>query len=226
MNGPFPGVSRRGLLLGGVAAGVAMLGRGVFAEHLDATPAIEEGPYYPYHHLPLDTDNDLIVVGNSTTEAVGTVTHLGGRILDSSGNPIKNALVEIWQCDANGVYIEMGTAPNEDKNFQGYGKFMTGADGGYRFRTIKPVPYNGRLAPHIHFIIKKGSQRLLTTQLFIRGYKDNTRDGVYRQINDPVDRELASADFLAVKGSKIGELSANFDVIVGRTPADQDDHTH
>ena len=78
---------------------------GVFAQHLDDTPPVEEGPFYPYHDMPLDMDNDLIIVGNSTTPAVGQITHLGGRILDSDGNPIKNALVEIWQCDSNGLYI-------------------------------------------------------------------------------------------------------------------------
>src|SRR5215813_11814990 len=76
---------------------------GVFAEELARTPRLTEGPFYP-DKLPLDTDNDLIIVNNSVTPAVGEVTHLTGRIRSSSGEPIKDAVVEIWQCDANAVY--------------------------------------------------------------------------------------------------------------------------
>src|SRR3954463_9168978 len=77
---------------------------GAFAEELIRTPRQTEGPFYP-DHLPLDTDNDLIIVNDATTPAVGEITHLTGRILDASGEPIRNALVEIWQADGNGVYL-------------------------------------------------------------------------------------------------------------------------
>src|SRR5688572_9822271 len=77
---------------------------GVFAEELTRTPAQTEGPFYP-DHLPLDTDNDLLVLNDAITPAVGEVTWLSGRVLDARGEPIRNALVEIWQCDNNGVYI-------------------------------------------------------------------------------------------------------------------------
>src|SRR3954466_972742 len=59
---------------------------GAFAEQLARTPALTEGPFYP-DKLPLDKDNDLIVVGDSTTPAVGEVTHLTGRVLDINGDP-------------------------------------------------------------------------------------------------------------------------------------------
>ena len=225
MRGDLSYPTRRQVLLGTLSAGaLAFFTPGVFAGHLDATPAVEEGPFYPYQNMPLDTDNDLIIVSNSVMPAVGEITHLVGRVLDANGTPIKDALVEIWQCDAHGIYAAQGPVAGKEKNFQGYGKFSTGADGAYRFRTIKPVPYSGRLAPHIHFKIRKGGQELLTTQMYIRGYADNVRDGVYMSVRDPVDRELTLVDFKAVKDSKIGELAATFDVVVGRTPADTDDH--
>ena len=81
-----------------------MLGPGAFAEELIRTPRQTEGPFYP-DHLPLDTDNDLIIVNDSLTPASGEITHLSGRILDGRGDPIRNALVEIWQVDNNGVYL-------------------------------------------------------------------------------------------------------------------------
>ena len=81
--------------------------RGLFAEELIRTPAQTEGPFYP-NKLPLDTDNDLLIINDAITPAVGEVTHLGGRILDAKGNPLRNALVEIWQVDNNGAYIHTG----------------------------------------------------------------------------------------------------------------------
>ena len=106
--------------------------------------------------LPLDTDNDLLIINDALTPAVGEMTHLSGKILDPKGDPIRNAVVEIWQCDRDGTYL---TAPREkakyDTNFQGFGRFLTGSTGDYYFRTIKPVPYTGRPAAHIHFKIWK-----------------------------------------------------------------------
>ena len=69
---------------------------GVFAEELARTPAMTEGPFYP-DRLPLDTDNDLVIIGNSTTPAVGEITHLSGRVLSPNGSPLNNLVVEIWQ---------------------------------------------------------------------------------------------------------------------------------
>jgi len=79
-------------------------------------------------------------------------------------------VVEIWQVDASGSYIHSrsGDRGKRDKNFQGYGRFLTGSKGEYYFRTIKPVGYQTR-TPHIHVIVKKGDRRLLTTQLYVKG---------------------------------------------------------
>lgn len=217
--------SRR-LFLGALGAAFFTT-RGLFAEQLLRTPPLTEGPFYP-DKLPLDTDNDLIIVNDRITPAVGEVTHLGGRILDAKGDPIRNALVEIWQVDGKAVYLHTADSSHKsrDTNFQGYGRFLTGSSGEYYFRTIKPVPYNGRPAPHIHMKIRRGRAELLTTQVFIAGFANNARDGVYLGMRDPVDRELASADFNPVKDSKINECAARFDVVLGRTPPDRDEHHH
>src|SRR5437773_5630170 len=96
---------------------------GAFAEQLIRTPAQTEGPFYP-DHLPLDTDNDLLIVNDGITPAVGEATHLSGRILEPSGQPIRNALVEIWQVDNNGVYLHSkDTHATRDNNSQGFGRF-------------------------------------------------------------------------------------------------------
>src|SRR5436305_3078451 len=207
----------RTLALGATA--LAFSAPGVFAEEFSRTPAQTEGPFYP-DHLPLDTDNDLLIVSNATTPAAGEVTHLSGRILDAKGEPVRNALVEIWQVDHNGIYIHSACPNHErlDTHFQGYGRFLTGSSGEYRFRTIKPVPYPGR-TPHIHFKVRKGERELLTTQCYVRGEPLNARDGGLRGIRDPKERESVIVPFTPVPGSRAGELAAKFDIVLGFTPA-------
>ena len=191
---------------------------GFFAEELIRTPAQTEGPFYP-DHLPLDTDNDLLVINNGITPAVGEVTYVSGRILDAKGDPIRSALVEIWQCDANGAYLHSGTgnADKRDKNFQGFGRFITGSAGEYLFRTIKPVPYPGR-SPHIHYKTKRSGKELLTTQCYIKGHPGNEKDGIWKSIKDQKQRDAIAVEFGPLKGSRIGELAARFDIVLGVTP--------
>src|SRR5215475_13956223 len=126
-------VSRRNLLKAGLGVGaLSYFTSGVFAEELARTPSLTEGPFYP-DKLPLDTDNDLILINDRVTPAVGEITHLTGRVLDLNGSPVRNATVEIWQCDANEVYLhtaDSGTTSNrQDTNFQGFGRFTTGSTG-------------------------------------------------------------------------------------------------
>src|SRR5262245_35018342 len=210
--------------IGGIAAGAAMFTTpGLFADALSITPTMTEGPFYP-DKMPLDTDNDLIVVNDAVTPAVGEIAHLTGRILSAAGEPIRNAFVEIWQVDNNGVYLNSRDpgAPNRDKNFQGYGRFLTDSEGQYYFRTIKPVPYTGR-TPHIHFGISRNGRRIYTTQLFIKGHPQNEQDGVFRGIRDQAAKDTVLVDFKPITGSKFGELSAQFDIVMGRTPEDPND---
>jgi protocatechuate 3,4-dioxygenase beta subunit len=191
---------------------------GAFADELVRTPRQTEGPFYP-DKLPLDTDNDLIVVNDNLTPAVGEVTHLSGRILDHKGDPIKNALVEIWQVDHSGAYFHTKDPAHSrfDGNFQGYGKFLTGSTGEYYFRTIKPVPYTGR-CPHIHVKVKKGHKELLTTQFYIKGDPRNDRDFIYRAIRDKKARDSVCLDFTPLPRSRTGELAVRGDVVLGFTP--------
>ena len=212
--------SRR-LFLGSLALGAsAFMVPGVFAEELTRTPRQTEGPFYP-DRLPLDTDNDLLIINDSITPAVGTITHLTGRVCDLKGNPVRNAVVEIWQCDNSGAYLHSGTSNRDkrDKNFQGFGRFLTSSKGEYYFRTIKPVPYPGR-TPHIHVKVKKGGKELLTTQLYIKGEPQNQRDGIFRSVRDPKAQAALLAEFVPLKGSRIGELQAQFNIVLGLTPAD------
>ncbi len=190
---------------------------GLLAEQLALTPRQTEGPFYP-DHLPLDTDNDLIIVNDSLTPAVGEITHLSGRLLDTKGDPIRGALIEIWEVDANGVYLHSADAhARRDKNFQGFGRFLTGSTGEYYFRTIKPVPYPGR-TPHIHFAIKMKGREKWTTQCYVKGEPRNERDFIYRGIRDLAARASVTIDFVPLQESRANELAARFDIVPGFTP--------
>src|SRR5215211_3544650 len=168
--------TRRGFL-GSLAAGIisapAFFAPGVFAEQLTQTPRQTEGPFYP-NKMPLDTDNDLLIINDTLTPAVGAITYVSGRILDSRGEPIRGAVVEIWQVDNHGAYIHTGSVNRDkrDSNFQGFGRCLTGSTGDYGFRTIKPVPYPGR-TPHIHVAVTVKGQEKFTTQCYIKGEPQN-----------------------------------------------------
>lgn len=190
---------------------------GAFAEALQLTPKQTEGPFYP-DKLPLDTDNDLIIVNENITPAIGDITHLSGKLLDADGNPLRNAIVEIWQVDGNGRYLHSRShSEKSDANFQGFGRFLTGSTGEYYFRTVKPVPYPGR-TPHIHFKVKQKGADEFTTQCYIKGHPENDRDGVYRGIRDKKARESVTIDFTPIKDSKTNDLEAKFDIVLGVTP--------
>jgi len=193
-----PAIQRRAFLNRALLASLFMAVPGAFAGALVRTPRQTEGPFYP-DHLPLDTDNDLIIVNDSLTAAVGEITHLSGRILDSRGEPLRNVLVEIWQVDNNGVYLHSGDQRSKrDRNFQGFGRFLTGSSGEYYFRTIKPVGYPGR-TPHIHFALKAQGQEKWTTQCYIKGDPRNEKDGVLKGIQDKDARESVLIEFAPIK---------------------------
>ena len=219
-----PELVARRRFLRGAALGIAGLTAGyfevpgLFAQELTLTPPQTEGPFYP-DKLPLDTDNDLIVLNDSLTPAVGAITHLTGRLVTPAGSPIRNAVVEIWQVDGHGAYLHSGSenANKRDKNFQGFGRFLTGSTGEYYFRTVKPVPYPGRTS-HIHFAIKMAGREKWTTQCYVAGEPQNATDTLLNGIRDAAQRRSVIVDFAPVSGSRTGDLAAKFDIVLGVTP--------
>ena len=81
------------------------------------------------------------------------------------------------------------------------------------------MPYPGR-TPHIHFKLTRGGDHLLTTQCYVGGHEQNSRDGIYRRIPDDGRRASVTVEFVPVEGSRIGELAAAFYIVVGLTPED------
>ena len=110
---------------------------------LEATPYQPAGPFYhPFE--PLSVDNDLLYNIDPKSRANGEVIFIRGRLLDQTGKPIKGARIEIWQANAYGRYnhtLQQNSKLPLDPNFLGFGHTLTGPEGHYRFRSIKPAPY-------------------------------------------------------------------------------------
>lgn len=220
---PFcPACHRRHFLQRALLGSAALFtAPGAFAEALTLTPFQTEGPFYP-DKLPLDTDNDLIIVNDSLTPSIGEITHLHGQIFNHDGSPAAGVVIELWEADANGCYIHTKGAARDQKrdpNFQGYGRFLTGSDGRYYFRAIRPVPYGPRTA-HYHIAINKGGKRMLTTQCYDSSQELNKTDRILNSVTDPKARDLLITQFNPMKGSNAGELTAKFDIFIGQTPED------
>lgn len=198
-------------MLAGALAGAALAGVPwrVGAQSRIATPRQTEGPFYP-DRLPADDDNDLVAVKGQSGIARGEILLLAGTVTDLAGKPLAGARVEIWQCDAGGRYHHSRDSSSvaPDPNFQGWGQFVAAADGTYRFRTIKPVPYPGR-TPHIHF--KVSGKVGLVTQMYLEGEPGNARDGLYNSL-DPRERAVVTVRVDKAPDGKA--LAARFDIVL------------
>ena len=192
MLGRMHTLPRRRLVLGSAVllAAPAVL-RAALAEGTQRlTPSQTEGPFYPVT-LPADTDFDLLAQGERRY-AQGRPAWLEGTVTDPAGRAVAGAAVEIWQCDQQGHYHPPGDR-SADPDFQGFGRVNVGADGSYRFRTIRPAPYSGR-TPHIHVKVRLGARELLTTQVYVEGDPGNARDGLWRNLR-PADRSALTVPF-------------------------------
>jgi protocatechuate 3,4-dioxygenase beta subunit len=217
MASPDRRLTRRCLMASATGLGaLAGLPRGALAALLP-TPQQTEGPFYPLE-LPLDADNDLVQIAGQPAPAAGTILHLDGRVLDPDGRAVRGARVEIWQCDAFGVYHNARDRRGPaDPNFQGFGATNVNEDGAWRFRTIEPVPYPGR-TPHIHFKIGDPGFEPLTTQMHVAGQPLNARDSIYQALPVPA-RELVTVSLISAPdlepAAKSGAKRAAFDIVLG-----------
>ncbi len=150
------------------------------------SPSQTLGPFYPRNagERPTETDADLLRVEGDRVLTKGVPIFLTGRVLDRRGQPLTNAAVEIWQCDANAVYHHPagGAEAERDPNFQGYGTARTDAAGAFHFRTIKPIAYPGR-TPHIHVRVQAPGASAFATQWYLPDDPGNRRDFLFARLS-------------------------------------------
>jgi protocatechuate 3,4-dioxygenase beta subunit len=191
-------LDRRRLIVAASLGAVAAVGLPVVAS-ARGLPAMTDGPFYPslaYRARSLDWDADLTMVrgrapdGQPLPRARGEHLDLHGAVRDGEGRVVDGAEIEIWQCDTFGSYRHpRGAGERIDAGFQGFGATRSDARGGYRFRTIRPVPYPGR-TPHIHVKLRHPAFGEVTSQLFVAGEPGNPGDFLFRSLGDDDRREV------------------------------------
>ena len=215
-----PPLDRRRLI---VAAGaVATLGWPAIAI-ARGLPSMTDGPFYPsiaYRARSVDWDADLTTVrgrapdGQPLPRARGEHLDLHGVVRDGSGKAVDGAEIEIWQCDAFGSYRHpRGAGDRIDAGFQGFGATRSDSRGGYRFRTIRPVPYPGR-TPHIHVKLRHPAFGEITSQLFVVGEPGNPGDFLYRSLDEGDRQEVEMRLQRAPAGDAVMWI-AERDLLVG-----------
>jgi protocatechuate 3,4-dioxygenase, beta subunit len=213
---PQVAVGRRRLLHAGAAFALApgLASAAVARPGAPATPAQMQGPFYPVA-LPLDQDNDLTQVRGRSGRAKGVVTDIGGVVVDLRGQPVADVAIEIWQVNGYGRYHHPDDESDlpVDPNFQGFGRTMTGRDGAYRFRTIRPLPYPGR-APHIHFALKGRGFGPFYTQMYLAGAPENAADFLLTRVRDARESDML---IVALEGPTEADapMTGRFDIVLG-----------
>ncbi len=161
------------------------------------------GPVYGEDAIqPLDNDMTRNAVKNG--EPLGERIIVTGRVLDDTGRPVPNALIEVWQANAAGRYfhsVEQHDAPL-DPNFTGTGRCMTDQNGEYKFTSIKPGAYpwgnhyNAWRPSHIHFsVIGVNFLQRLVTQMYFPGDPLLPIDPIYNSIPDEKGRRLLISQY-------------------------------
>ena len=179
---------------------------------------------------------ELVVAGDADLTTRGAGAPLGekivvtGRVADEDGSPVRDSLIEVWQCNSAGRYFhrkDQHDAPL-DPNFFGFGKFFTDGVGNYRFVTIKPGPYpwgnhdKAWRPAHIHFSLFGNvyAQRLVT-QMYFPGDPLHALDPIFNSIPDVAARQRLVANFSL--DDTVGDrmLGYRFDIVLrgrGATP--------
>lgn len=175
------------------------------------TPGQILGPYYPPNPDP-DADFDLTRWPGAAEAAHGPTVLLSGRVRATDRGGVAGALVEVWQCDSAGRYRHPDAPETElvDPRFEGYGRVIADADGGYVLRVLRPVPYPGR-TPHVHFRVTAAGLAPLVTQMYVAGEARNADDFALARAGDQRDRLV-----VALQPAKDGPdaWTALFDIVL------------
>jgi protocatechuate 3,4-dioxygenase beta subunit len=210
-------IHRRTVLKTGLLAAAAALSGRAFA---GATPAQTEGPFFPTRDQA-DKDIDLTLIEGHSERAQGAVIEVSGQVLDMQGEPVAEALVDVWQANTHGRYAHEGD-PNPaplDPNFQGWSQFRTDAEGHYRFKTIVPGAYkvggSWSRPPHIHFKVARRGYHELTTQMYFAGHALNDMDRILLAVPE-AERGRLVVPFQADAKESTAPARGSFDIVLRR----------
>jgi protocatechuate 3,4-dioxygenase, alpha subunit len=157
-------------------------------KNLDLTPSQTVGPYFAYGLTPKRSGNDydwseLITEDMLTPDTAGERIRIEGFVYDGDGLPVNDAMIEVWQADAQGRYAHPRDPRMSNASFKGFGRCATDATGKFIFDTVKPGPVPGPAgnlqAPHlVTTVFMRGLLTHLFTRIYFEGEADNARDPV------------------------------------------------
>src|SRR5260221_9619631 len=170
---------------------------------LTLTPSQTVGPYL---HIGL---TDPRTFGQIAAEgAPGERVALTCRVFDGDSVPLPDAMIELWQADAEGRYHHPEDAPErvQDPLFRGFGRMPTNAEGSCSFQTIKPGPVPGpdgtMQAPHINVsVLGRGLLKRLATRIYFAGDRANATDPILALVPDERRNTLLAVPNPAAQGS-------------------------
>ena len=159
------------------------------AKPLGQTPSQTVGPYFAYALTAPQYGYDHTGIGDGrmADETIpGEHILVAGRVLDGAGEPVEDALIEVWQADADGRYAHPADGRGSNARFSGFGRVGTGTDPERRFlfHTIKPGRVDAEQAPHLNLIV---FMRGLLSHLYTRVY---FADEAVANESDPVLRTV------------------------------------
>ncbi len=177
------------------------------------TPSQTVGPFFAYALTPREYGaREIFSTDLVTPDAAGRPIRIEGYVVDGDGEPIVDAMIEIWQADEDGHFAGSAASPGTNTAFKGFGRSDLDSNGFYTFRTVKPGPVPGpngsQQAPHINVtIFARGLLKHLFTRIYFEGEPANAADPILALV--PEDRRPT---LIATRRERGGEAVYTFNI--------------
>jgi protocatechuate 3,4-dioxygenase, alpha subunit len=190
---------------------------------LRETASQTAGPYVHIGLAPHQAGFDIFEKNFSNVlagpDTKGERIHIEGRVIDGSGTPVRDVLIEIWQANAAGRYHHPADRQDKeiDNSFRGWGRGCSDFDSGvYTFDTIKPGPVEGRngrtMAPHVNFwIVARGINIGLNTRMY---FSDEAAANAKDPVLNLIEWEVRRKTLIAERSQRDGQVVYRFDVVI------------
>ncbi|MCG6559618.1 protocatechuate 3,4-dioxygenase subunit alpha [Ruegeria sp. 1NDH52C] len=188
-------------------------------DYLKETPSQTAGPYVHIGLAPgaagFDIYDQELGWDIAGPNAAGERIRVEGRVIDGTGSPVKDVLIEVWQANAAGIHAHPEHAGRVEDGFRGWGRVITDFETGeWGFDTVKPGPVPGRngatQAPHLNlWIVARGINIGLNTRLY---FSDEAEANAADPVLNLIEWENRRATLVAVRGEREGKPLYRFDI--------------